>query len=575
MSIALLPDDVVNHIAAGEVVERPASVVRELVDNSIDAGASEISVYLEDGGLTLIRVVDNGCGMSREDALLACERHATSKVRSVEDLQEIRTLGFRGEALSSIAAVSRLKLRTRCADSPAATEIVLHAGALKDVTAAAGPVGSDIQAATLFFNVPARRKFMRQPASEERRVKQWLMHSSIAHPQVHYRLYGGGRLLINQPPAASMLQRAAAMFKGAAAGFEERWGEMTIRGVLCHPSLAQAEASALVLFVNGRLVSDRLLMKAVREGYLSTLKGSEYPLGFLALTLPPGDVDVNVHPQKSEVRFRSSRDVFAAVRQVVQQKVSSFSGALPAAPQTPAVRPAAPEPAPAQQGELSAFDWGRAAAQPGPAEQPAAPAEAARPFKFSALRYIGQALSCYLLCELDGALYVVDMHAAHERYNYNLVRNSLRERGVASQLLLVPLTLQLTETGAANCLEHQELLTRCGFEIEAFGGGAVLVRAVPVMLRPDAAAAVLKELAAAEHEAADAEGAFTAEIDHVAARIACHASIRSGDEIGREQAYALFAALDRSEFSAACPHGRPVTVSFTAAEIERWFGRDR
>ena len=579
MKIGVLPDHVINHIAAGEVVERPASVVRELVDNAVDSGSRRISVYLEDGGISLIRVVDDGCGMTREDALLACERHATSKIRDVNDLDNIHTLGFRGEALSSIAAVSRLRLKSRSSSDPAAVELTIVGGSLKDVNTVSGPPGTDIQAATLFFNVPARKKFLRQPATEERRVKQWLTQSAIVSPHIHYQLHTDGKLLLNLPACASPIERARGIFKGEVVSFEESWGRFTLQGLLCHPSLAQADTSALVLFVNGRLVSDRLLLKAVREGFQSTLKGSEYPAGFVSLSLPPEDVDVNVHPQKSEVRFRAGNEVFAAVRQVVLRHTNAFTGPLQpvwTAPGKPehAAEPR-PEPIPL------AFSSPRAEPRPGtsvpPAELNAIPEEVpvrAEPFRFSELRYIGQALACYLFCEKDGVLYVVDMHAAHERYNYNLIRNGMRTRAVESQLLLAPLAVALSETGAHNCLEHQELLSACGFEVEPFGESTVLVRSVPAVLADSDPAPLIKEIAALELGAGP-QGSVEALIDQIAARIACHASVRSGYRIEKEEAYALFAALDQSEFSSACPHGRPVVVSFRERDIERWFGRDR
>jgi len=645
MKINLLDDTVINQIAAGEVVERPASVVRELVDNAIDAGSTDVTVYLEDGGKHLIRVVDNGCGMAPDDARLACERHATSKIVTAEELNDIKTMGFRGEALSSISSVSRLRLITRTADELAGIEVVIDGGVLRYAKAIATPVGTDMRVANLFFNVPARKKFLKQAATEEQRVKQWLLQSSIAHPNVRYRLEVDGKNIINLPVTRNMIERARGIFRGSSVTFEERYGALKITGLLCHPAMAQVDTKALVIFINNRLVSDKYVVKAIREGFSSTLKDSEYPLGFVSVEMPACEVDVNVHPQKSEVRFRNGGDVFQAVREVVRKSVQNFNGPVIMAPSVTAnnyltdnktalnnsfqpVSVSSPvynsfsnkagnsvEACSFNNGDehrlknnvsiassavrqnmacpnltLGGGDEDKISLQVSNNEQVktcSEPYQAAashnyqdvelfsphQAFAFSKLRYIGQTLNCFLLCELDNVFYVVDMHAAHERCNYNKIRMEVHEKNVSSQFLLVPQSVELTESGVLQCLQRKDMLKEFGFEIEQFGPTTLLIRSVPTLLVDTNLERLFKEIAALEDEMDLA--AIERVIDFIAARIACHASIRSGDKVTREEVYALFADLDKENFNSACPHGRPVITAFKRQEIEKWFGRDK
>lgn len=641
MKIAVLSDRVVNQIAAGEIIDRPASVVRELVDNAIDAGANEITVTLESGGRNLIRIADDGCGMVRDDALLAFERHATSKLRELGDLDRIATMGFRGEALPSIAAVSRVTLITRSSEGGAAaaaslgSEIQLEGGVLKQVRETPAAQGTVIEIRQLFYNAPVRRKFLREPHNEEQRVKQWVVQSSIGNPRVRYRLIADQRELINLPRRENLFERGETLVRGTSVRVDTEREGIVMQGVLGHPALAQCDSSSFILILNRRVISDRALLRAVRDGFDATLKDREFPVGFLSLTIDPRAVDVNVHPQKSEVRFRSPQQVFVTVRDAVLAAVQEFKAPLPgsdwrivqggrrpgrasldhrtAAATTPAAQSVAPSglaasSAPPQQARFALATEGRAAmlfgmpasgtivgnmaaaAVAAPMNQSALDraltgssavrlvdgselADTAASFRFSDLRYIGQLFHCYLLCELNESFYVVDMHAAHERLNYNLIRPRVG-RSVESQQLLVPLTVELGERGAENCELHADSLREVGLEIERFGASAVLVRGVPAMLVGCDLGALVKEIAVEEIGGA-AAGRFKERLDHIAARIACHASIRAGRDLDREEAYALLAAMDQCEFSAACPHGRPIVVQFTQGEIEQWFGRDR
>ncbi len=583
MKVRVLADDVINKIAAGEVVDRPASVVRELVDNALDAGATDIHVTLEEGGQRLIRVVDNGCGMERDDALLALERHATSKLSSADDLLSIATLGFRGEALPSIAAVSRLDLRTRPSEQNHGTEILIEGGVIKSVHEGACPPGTQIEVRQLFYNTPARRKFLKSPRTEEMRIRAWLVSASLSRPEVRFRLVSDGKDLLSLPRAESVSARAKLLFRGATQDCALQRGGIEVAGLVMHPGQAQHDAGAFVILVNGRVVSDKLILRALREGFDSTLKDREFPLGFLSLRVDPADVDVNVHPQKSEVRFRGPQAVFDAVRTAVQNAVRNFvvpvsaddfdrplagSSAIPSLAFQPQSMPfsAAPTRSAAFQGEIPSIPL-QVARGPSPAIRQ-------EPFRFSELRYIGQILECYLVCEWQSSLYVVDMHAAHERINYNRIRMALSQRGAAAQQLLVPVPVRLTLQGLSRCMEYQHLFADLGFEWDALGEDTLVVRAIPGFLSEARLVPMIKELAAITEDM-DPRTALSGQLDSIAARLACHASVRSGKPMEREEVYALFNDLDDAQFSAACPHGRPISVSFSATAIESWFGRDR
>lgn len=587
MKVKVLSDIVINQISAGEVVERPSSVVRELVDNAVDAGATEISVELENGGQSLIKVSDDGCGMERDDALLAFERHATSKITQVDDLDAIATMGFRGEALASIASVAKVLLRTRVAAQPLATEIAIEGGVLRGVRETASAPGTSIEVRSLFFNTPARKKFMRAPKTEALRVKQWLIHSSLARPHIRYRLLVDGTETLLLARAKDSVERAKVLLKGTAVPVRYLGERVRLEGLVGHPSLAQADSGSFVVLVNQRVISDRMVQKAVREGFDSTLKDREYPVGFIHISLPAQDVDVNVHPQKSEVRFRDSQAVFQLVREGVRKSVLDFKMPIAGSVQNTPIYPASM--APGASGAVvqnSALAFGSAqvplaqqqlAVRFGPSGREPASDELypeQKEFKFTELQLIGQVLQCYLIAELGDELYVVDMHAAHERYNFNLIRNSFRARALPSQQLLIPEVVPLSEEGVAQCLKEQEMLARFGLEFEQFGEREIILRAVPAMIKVGAARDVMREVAVVVCDGA-AQGRIEERLDHIAARMACHASVRSGDLLSREEARALFAALDSTEFSAACPHGRPVIVSFPRTAVERWFGRDR
>jgi len=591
MTINILPDHVINQISAGEVVERPSSIVRELLDNSLDAGASDITVTLVEGGQSLIVVSDNGIGMTPEDAQLAFKRHATSKLKTSEDIDKITTFGFRGEALPSIAAVARVKLKTKTTDSQLGVEIRYAGGELQDVKPVPARVGTVIEVANLFFNTPARKKFLKSSRGEELRIKNLIKHTSIANPEVKFRLFAEERELLNMPATTSMTERASTLFKGAYIPFRETVNGQTVSGLIGHPSQAGLKRNALTIFVNGRLVSDAMILRAVRDGFESTIKSREFPSGFVSIEIPAELVDVNVHPQKSEVRFRNPQDIYLNVRRAIRKTVQEFISPVD---QTGSSKDNFSVDRDKSLGEYSASPfsannaWTKtqgskpegsflAAHEPLPdsaarSEVPGWAAASEPAFRFSELKYLAQALNCYLLCERNERLVVVDMHAAHERVNYNLIRHAYKNKSAASQQLLTPISFESSEEGVLKFMEYQALLERFGFEIEPFGDETLLIRALPTIIREKDTEKFLQEFLLMEFSES-AEEVLEQLIDSVAARIACHSSVRSGQVVNREQVYSLFESLDRTEFSAACPHGRPVVVSFSLFEIERWFGR--
>jgi DNA mismatch repair protein MutL len=601
MKIKVLPDTVINQIAAGEVVERPASVVRELVDNAVDAGATDIFVALEGGGQSRLKVRDNGHGMTKDEAILAFERHATSKVTSITDLIQLQTLGFRGEALASIAAVSKIQLRTRSRESDVGTLVVFRGGKLTDVQSIAWNEGTEIEVEHLFFNTPARRKFLKSPRSEAARIRTWLAHSGLARPTIRYRLVSDGDEILHLAPVRSIAERAASIFSSDLIPVRLSEGGITVEGMVSHPGQALSDATGFVVLVNGRLITDKIIQRAVREGYDSMLKDREYPVGYLSITLPGEDVDVNVHPQKSEVRFRHQQQVFAVVQGAVLAGVRSIKRPMAASFAHEVTEPRRVE---AQVASVSNAALQRTATveyraqnlfQPSTHAYESGVSEVAlaegrseyrsfvqekpgldtrRDFRFSDLRYIGQALECYLLCEYNESFVVVDMHAAHERVNYNKIRRARAEASLSTQKLLIPEIVRLTEEQVVSLLEQVEALTELGFEISQTGREQVSVHGVPGVVAHLDCVSLIKECAA-EPVSSGWRERLEERIDHLAARVACHASVRSGDLLTKQEAYALFTQLDEADLSGACPHGRPVVTRFSRDAVERWFGRDR
>jgi len=583
--VHVLPPELADQIAAGEVVERPASVVKELVENAIDAGARRIDVEIDGGGRRLIRVVDDGSGMTPDDARLALRRHATSKISSAEDLWGLQTFGFRGEALPSIAAVSRLTMSTRPRDAAAGLRLTVEAGLETEAREIGMPPGTQVEVRDLFFNTPARAKFLKIDATETGNVSEAVLRLALAHPEAHFRLRQSGRdLALDLPPHRDLGERVrAGLARRGAAVLHEAIGEEggnRVRAYLAGPEQAGATTRSTYLYVGGRFVRDRSLLHALAQGYGPLLDKGYYPMAALFLDLPGADLDVNVHPQKLEVRFARAQEVYAAVRHVVgaaiarapwlaagegQRPIRAFT--QPPADWRPQSRAAvgplalrAREPEMAYEPRADAL-----AALPTPA---AAPALAGAPF-FAALSYIGQLHRTYLVCEGDGDLVLIDQHAAHERIAYGRLRAAHGRRELRRQRLLFPTPVDLDEAAAA-VAERPGVLEALGFEVERIGPARIAVHAVPEILK-DAdpkplLADVLGDLAEDQHPEMEA-------VDHVLATMACHSVVRAGDVLGRPEALALLGQLDDVDLRSHCPHGRPVMLRMPLAEIERRFGR--
>ena len=581
--IRRLAPTLIDQIAAGEVVERPASVVKELVENALDAGARRVRVEVREGGAAWIAVADDGCGMSPAEARLSLERHATSKLSTPDDLRRIATFGFRGEALPAIASVSRLRLRTRTPEAAEGWEIAVESGRVQGERAAAGPPGTRIEVADLFASLPARRKFLKSAATEWGHVADWLARAALALPGVHFDVRRDGREAIAWPAVADPLERVAAVLSedeaAALVPVEGRTGPLRVHGFASRPDHHRPGAAGLHLFVNGRPVRDRLLRHAILEAYRDWLPRGRFPTALLYVEVPPEAVDVNVHPAKWEVRFADPRALHRLVSHALREGIAARRGLAGEAGARAAGAPSAWSPPPPGAGvaEGGPGDWLFAGAERGPA--PARDEPALAPLRFGALGLVGQILGTYLVVEGKDALLLVDQHAAHERVLYERLRAAWLAGGVERQALLAMETLELEAAAVAALCAHAETTRRLGFEIEAFGAAAVAVRAVPALLAGRHPAALVRGLADELRgvEAADSEAQAGARLlpaaDRALATLACHAARRAGEALAREEQRALLESLDTIPWAPTCPHGRPVAVPFERAEIERRFGR--
>jgi DNA mismatch repair protein MutL len=594
--IRTLPTDLANQIAAGEVVERPASVVKELVENALDAGATRVKVELERGGATLIRVTDDGYGMDQEDAVLALQRHATSKIHHKDDLFALTTFGFRGEALPSIASVSKLRLTTRARGTPEGTEVLLEGGGVAEPRPAGAAEGTTIEVRELFFNVPARRKFLKSTGTEAAHVTEAMLLAAFSRPDVSFFVVRDGRPAREWLRVATRRERAAQAFDATErleACIGER-GPMRIEAHLGPPERARAGATGLHLLVNGRAVRDRALARAVAQAYGSVLEPGRYPVGVVYVEVPAAEVDVNVHPQKAEVRFADGRALLDAVTHELHAILArAFS--LPALGSSRAwmgTRPAAglafggaPFGRAALDDAAGAADpWKLVPAGPAPVGDALAelvglqpPGAATDPALFegvgfyASLEFLAQVRATFLVCSGDDGLYILDQHAAAERVTFNRLRKAFASHAIATQRLLLPEVIELLPTEVATLEERAADVTALGIEVRAVGASAVAVHAVPALLARARPERIVRDLVA-ELARADRRP-FGDAADLVLATMACHGSIRAGDVVSRAEATALLRALDDIDFAGHCPHGRPVVTRIGYDELERRVGR--
>jgi DNA mismatch repair protein MutL len=579
--IAILSDAVANRIAAGEVVERPASVVKELLENALDAGAGAVAVEIEAGGKTLIRVADDGEGMGREDALLALDRHATSKIRSADDLVGIATFGFRGEALPSIASVSRFELETATAGEPVGTRIAAAGGAVTALEDRVRQPGTTVTVRALFFNTPARRKFLRSTRSEVRACTDAVTTLALARPDLGLTLLADGRAVVEALPAGSLADRAAQLFGERLAAtllpVDAASERVKVTGLIQRPAEAAASGRVAYLFVNGRPFRDPFLVRAAERGYRATVPAGVRPSLVLRLEVAAADVDVNVHPAKLEVRFRDRYAVEAAVEAAVHEALGPLSASAPYAAgasmpwEHRAVGPAPAAGAPARDLFGAGGSEGHAAPEPGAGTREGA-AEGAEPPRAGAeFRVVAQLHQTYLLVEAADGLLIVDQHSAHERILYERAMRTLSEGAAGGQKLLFPLTVTLTPDELEAVESHGDLLARLGYEVEPFGGSALIVHATPAPHPRFDAERCLREVVA--DLAGGRFGGLHNRIERFASTFACRAAIKAGQPLTTAEMNELVQRLMTAELPAHDVHGRPTIVQLPLLELHRRFGR--
>ena len=588
--IRVLPEGLTNKIAAGEVVERPASVVKELVENAIDAESRRIAIEIQGSGCRTIRVVDDGFGMEEDDVILALERHATSKIEKDEDLAAIQTLGFRGEALPSLAAVSKFELTSRTRASTAGTQIFVSGGVVKKVSQCGCPPGTQVWVRDLFFNQPARRKFLKTEKTEFGHVIDILTRLALSRPEVHFSLRLRTRQVHDWPGAVNLQQRLAQVFSK---GFSQSWlplsqqqGSVRIEGYLSPPELHRSSSRMLFLYVNGRAVRDQLLRIAILEAYRTLLPKGQFPLGVLLLELPAQQVDVNVHPTKAEVRFQDPRGLAKKVTSAVRTALSGMERQRWTRPlaakgwqravgipiqkelkQVPLENMTVAEP---RHSSYAALDFLSAEA-PVSKDLTGEKEEEPRGI-FGALTVIGQLHHSYILCEAEDGLILIDQHAAHERVFFEIFRREAIGGELPSQILMVPETIEVTGEEAAWLEDSLPMFSRLGFGLEPFGTNTFVVRAVPAVALRKEVQRLLLELVASGCEGARSLGA-EALLENLLQSMACRVAIKAGQKMGKDEMVALLQQLDGLDLSSTCPHGRPLWWKLTLEELERMFGR--
>ena len=599
--VQTLPDGVINHIAAGEVVERPASIVKELLENALDAQAQTIKVAVQKGGVELIQVDDDGIGMDADDAVRCFTRHATSKITALADLDDLTTLGFRGEALPSIASVSRLHLVTRCQAAKAATRVRIDGGELSGAEACGAPPGTSIRVNDLFFNTPARLKFLKHPTTEASHITQCFTGLALLAQHVHMSLYLNDRLH-TQAPAAGLGERIEAIFGAGLQQellpLEDATDGLQVHGFIAKATFHRATRRQQFLFVNGRLVQSRPISHALYEAYRTLLPRDRHPVSVLFLTLPGSDVDVNVHPAKLEVRFRQEARLYDHLRRLFQRRLQeSLSSSIPnpagngqaiVSPSEPSARGNVP-----MMWQTDGLGAAQTQAEPDDVPDPAppvgwpAPPESAQGLKLYAGypeanqvilegRPVGQLHDTYILLQYPGGMMFVDQHAAHERVVYERLRAQMHDGPAESQRLLFPATLDLGAADPQGVESRLPQLEALGFSLEPFGGSTFRLLGVPAVLASrDYSAALMDILETLRSPTV--EDVFEEGLPRLFHRLltvtACHAAIRAHQRLQDEEMHALMHDLARSNMPFTCPHGRPVLLHVALPEIEKKFLR--
>jgi DNA mismatch repair protein MutL len=585
MPIRVLSEQVASQIAAGEVVERPASVVKELVENSIDAGATDVRVDTRGGGKEFLRVVDDGCGVPAAEVRVAFQRHSTSKLTTADDLSHITTLGFRGEALASIASVSRMTFVTRAADEPVGTLLRVEGGRMTTQQESGRPPGTAVTVEDLFFNVPARRKFLRTDRTERGHIDGWLTRYAMAYPELRFTLSHDGRGVFQSPGNGELRDVLVAVYglEIGAALLEmlpgEQGASIRVSGFVSPPSLHRANRSYITLFVNGRWVQDARLTYATIQAYHTLLPNGRYPLAVVMVQMPPEEVDVNVHPAKAEVRFSDGDAAFRAVQRTVRRTLMERSP-VPVAVRSPTAWPTASPSTSRREERLERLaglrphpdgEQLRFEERPAGATTPGGSVLVPSTDRLPPLRVIGQVGATYIIAEGPQGLYLIDQHAAHERVLFEQLLAERERAAVASQALLEPLPVELPSEALGTLEDHLESLNDLGFQVEPFGGTTLLVRAIPALVAGEHPREVLEDIAAAL-VAGDAP--LSARVEESIARSVCkQAAIKAGQVMAREEMEELIRGLEGCASPRTCPHGRPTMIHLSVEQLAHEFGR--
>jgi len=597
--IQSLDENLINKIAAGEVVERPASVVKELVENAIDANSKKIVVKIQDGGKKLIQVIDDGFGIAPDELPLAVARHATSKINAFEDLYALKTAGFRGEALASIASVSQMEIASARAGHEA-HELVIHGGKIVEQRASALPKGTRITVKFLFYQTPARLKFLRSHETETTHIVDVLTQVALSHPEIHLSLVNNDKVVFDAPVVANPLDRVVAALgedlRDWLYSFEATDAGHKVWGYLGHPQIARSQRKGVFFFVNGRAVNDKVLWHASLEAYRDLLMKGKYPVLVLNLEVLPANLDVNVHPQKSEIRFHQPQQVHAFVKNALRQQLQASpwinkNFESQSRSQTFANNESGRAPIGASNVAQSLEDWSQRFFSPSLSQpslvgfrnessSPMTPARAdsQRQIQFGKTHYadmqpIGQILGTYIVCEARDKLVLIDQHAAHERVGFEKLILQVRDQGLVSEPLLVPETFDLKPSDADILKHYLPQFLEFGFEIDFFGGQTFVLKAVPILLKGKIVfTQLLRDLLDDIRETSELKS-LKDRLHHVLATMACHAQIRAHHHLTLEEIRTLLSELEEYQFTDFCPHGRPVSIEVTKEEIEKWFRR--
>jgi DNA mismatch repair protein MutL len=574
--IQILPEHIAQTIAAGEVIERPASVVKELMENAIDAAASEITVELKSGGLQLIRVCDNGEGMDPEDVPVAFQRYATSKIKKAEDLYAIHSLGFRGEALPSIASVSQMTMKTRTSRSMIGTKAVCEGGELKTISEAGCPVGTEVEVKHLFFNIPVKRKFLKSIQTELRYSLNHFLRLSLSHPSISFKFLHDGRMLHEHPKTESPMVRLEAILGKEIyqhlqpLGFED--GEIRITGFSSLPSFSKGNGDGIYLYVNRRFIKDRMIYRAIVEAYRHVIPAGRFPVAILFIHIPPSSIDVNVHPTKAEVKFRDPERIFRTVHGAL-----SSLHALPSPPEHEASElwqegrsPSTGTPSPMQPYPAHLSFTEEAGGTIPMVRESLSPGWIAD--KRTELRILGQVQGTYIVCEGGKGLILIDQHAAHERLLFERYKKEFEGGSIASERLLIPIAMELSTEESFVLTSHLEVFQSIGFEIDPIGERTYAIRSIPRLIDPGDPKEIIREMLD-ELSFIKREGKAAEPIPMMLVTLACHSAIRGNAVLRREEMAELVESLSSFSTSMTCPHGRPIFFVIPLEELAKQFKR--